>query len=319
MESVNNFTHTSHKMQRKIQRRKFVETIVTVIGGVSLSALAKGKARTKPVRFGIITDPHYADRPPLNNRYYRDSLAKVSECVELMNEQNVDFLIELGDLKDQGVSPKESETLDFLSTIEKVFQRFNGPLYHVLGNHDHDSISKQQFLDSISNHGFQKARNYYSFNKNRFHFVVLDANFMADGKPYDHGNFDWRDAHIPDEQLAWLRKDLKINNTKPTVVFVHQQLDSIAFEPKHRVHCPSNADAVRGILEEAGNVMAVFQGHFHDGSLNTVNDIYYYTLKAVVEGSGLDNNNYAIVEIDDDQIIRIKGFRKTKSDILNGI
>jgi predicted phosphodiesterase len=124
------------------------------------------------------------------------------------------------------------------------------------------------------------------------------------------------DVHIPDDQLSWLKEDLNKNHRKPTVVFVHQQLDSIAFEPKHRVHCPDNADAVRTVLEEARNVMAVFQGHYHNGSLNKVNDIYYYTLKAVVEGSGLENNNYAIVEIGEDQIIRIKGFRKTESDVL---
>ena len=63
-------------------------------------------------------------------------------------------------------------------------------------------------------------------------------------------------------------------------------------------------------------MIAVFQGHYHKGSLNRVNNIYYYTLKAVVEGGGLENNNYAIVEIGDDGIIRIKGYRKTDSAVL---
>lgn len=302
-------------MQSQINRRRFVETIATVIGGFTLSGSmqAEGGARIGPVRFGIMTDPHYAERPPQNNRYYRDSLAKVAECVELMNEERVDFLIELGDLKDEGVSPNELETLGFLDTIERTLKRFKGPLYHVLGNHDHDSISKQQFLDAITNDGFSRARNYYAYDVKGFHFVVLDANYTADGKPYDHGNFDWRDTHIPDDQLSWLKKDLLDNRSKPTIVFVHQQLDSVAFEASHRVHCPDNADAVRSVLEDAGNVIAVFQGHYHNGSLNKINDIYYYTLKAVVEGSGLENNNYAIVEIGDDQVIRLKGFRKTDS------
>lgn len=299
-----------------IKRRKFVQTFLTVLGSVSVAGTLPAKGRTKALRFGIVTDPHYAERPPQNNRYYRDSLAKISECVELMNEQDVDFLIELGDLKDESVTPMESETLNFLHTIERALQRFNGPIYHVLGNHDHDSISKQQFLDGISNHGFRKATNYYSFDKKGFHFVVLDANYMADGTPYDRGNFDWRDVHIPVEQLNWLQKDLQKNGKKPTVVFVHQQLDSVAFESPHRVHCPNNADETRSILEEAGNVIAVFQGHYHSGSLNKINDIYYYTLKAVVEGSGPENNNYAIVEIADDGVIRLRGYRKTESTVL---
>jgi DNA repair exonuclease SbcCD nuclease subunit len=277
--------------------------------------MALAKESFKPIRFGIFTDPHYAERDANINRYYRESLDKVSECIDLMNEQNVDFLIELGDLKDQGDPPKETETLQFLTTIEKELRRFDGPLYHVLGNHDHDSISKQQFLDAIKNDGFSNALNYYSFSKNSFHFIVLDANYTSQGKEYDHGNFDWTDAHIPDAQLRWLKKDLH-ENKRPTIVFIHHQLDSAAFEDNHKIHCPNNADTVRKILEDSGNVISVFQGHYHAGSLNKINNIYYCTLKAVVEGSGLENNNFAIVEIGEDLMIHIKGFRKTKSQDL---
>jgi predicted phosphodiesterase len=295
-----------------MKRRKFIESFVTVIGALSISGSVFSARRINPVRFGIFTDPHYAERDPAINRYYRESLGKVTECVELMNEQKVDFLIELGDLKDQRDTKVETETLQFLRTIETEVQRFNGPVYHVLGNHDHDSISKTQFLDSITNSGFSKARNYYSFDKGSFHFIVLDANYTAGGKEYDHGNFDWTDVHIPEDQLRWLTHDLN-GTDRATVVFVHHQLDSIAFAEAHRIHCPDNADAARKILEDSGKVMVVFQGHYHKGSLNKIENIYYYTLKAVVEGSGPENNNYAIVEIGADQIIRVKGFRKTDS------
>lgn len=286
--------------------------MVTVIGGISVSDSVYAKGKVESVRFGLLADPHYAERSPANNRYFSESLGKVSECIDLMNEQHVDFLIELGDLKDQGIAPQETETLQFLSTIEKTIKRFKGPLYHVLGNHDHDSISKQQFLKAITNEGFSEALNYYSFNKGSFHFIVMDANYTAQGKEYDHGNFEWTDVHIPDNQLVWLTEDLH-NNARPTIVFVHHQLDSIAFEAEHRVHCPDNADRVRAILENSGKVMAVFQGHYHKGSINRINNIYYYTLKAVVEGSGPENNNYAIVEVGEDKLIRIKGYRKTES------
>lgn len=90
-------------------------------------------------------DLHYADRSPNGSRYYRQSLTKLSECVELMNEQRVDFVIELGDFKDQNVHPDEEETLRFLETIESTFTQFKGPVYHVLGNHDMDSIQKTSF------------------------------------------------------------------------------------------------------------------------------------------------------------------------------
>ena len=295
-----------------IGRRKFVTTSVTLLGSISLMGMPMPKSRFRPIRFGIVTDPHYANRSPAIDRYYNESLDKMLECVDLMNQQKVDFLIELGDFKDQGDPPREAETLEFLNTIEKAFSLYDGSRYHVLGNHDHDSISKQQFLDRITNEGFPKAKNYYSFDKNSFHFIVLDANYTSQGVPYDHGNFDWKDAHVPEEQINWLKMDLYKNN-RPTIVFIHQRLDTQAAKSQY---CPDNADVVRKILEDSGKVMVVFQGHDHKGDLSELNGIHYYTLKAVIEGSGPENNNYAIVEIGEDLVTRINGFRKTESQNL---
>lgn len=302
-------------MNTKINRRKFIETSVCVIGGITIPGVTMAKRKFKPIRFGIVTDIHYADAPDntAQNRYYRESLEKLAECAALMNEQKVEFLIELGDLKDQGNPPKEVNTLQFLDTIEKALKQFKGPIYHVLGNHDHDSISKLQFLKAISNDGFYNALNFYSFTRQSFHFIVLDANYNFLSKEYDHGNFDWTEAHIPNDQLKWLKSELKLHK-KPTIVFIHHQLDSPAVADKR--HCPDNADEIRKILEDSGRVAAVFQGHYHKGGLNKINNIFYYTLKAVVEGSGAENNNYAIVEIGEDRIIRIRGYRKTKSEDL---
>lgn len=295
----------------KIDRRKFVIATVTLLGGIPFSSLNRIGKEIKPIRFGIVTDIHYADRatPENSSRYYKESLEKLSECIDLMNQQEVDFLIELGDFKDQGADPREEETLIFLKTAEKEFSRFKGAHYHVLGNHDHDCISKQQFLDGISNEGFEKASSYYSFDRNYFHFIVLDANYTSRGKPYDRGKFDWMDTHIPENQLEWLKNDLK-RNKMPAVIFIHHRLDT---PPADRIYCPDNASVVRKMLEDAGNVVIVLQGHYHEGDLSKINNIYYYTLKAVVEGTGLENNNYAVVEIDKDLSIRIIGFRKTDS------
>lgn len=292
-----------------MDRKKFLLSSLTLIAGAKLS-FPTPSARIS--RFGIVTDLHYADRASSGTRYYQQSLPKLTECVELMNEQKVDFLVELGDFKDQNTQPDEKETLHYLETIESEFGKFKGPRYHVLGNHDMDSISKEQFLSKITNTGFEEAKSYYSFNKGPLHFIILDANYTREGKSYSKGNYDWKDSHIPDEQLNWLRDDLK-KHKRPTVVFVHQQLDSSAFDAAHHIYCPDNADEIRTVLEEAGTVLVVFQGHYHEGSFNTINGIPYYTLKAVIEGDGAANNSYAIVEIEQGGRTVIKGYRKAVS------
>jgi len=255
------------------------------------------------VRFGIVTDCHYADADTVGTRYYRHSLDKLAECVEAMNEQKVDFIVELGDFKDQDSPPAEQKTLSYLQAVENVFCRFDGPTYHVLGNHDADSLSKTQFLNNIENTGIKSSRSYYSFDFNGVHFVVLDANYKSDGTDYDHGNFDWTDANISPVELKWLRRNMATSRGA-VIILIHQLLDGAG------PHYVKDAAEVRQILEQSGKVLAVFQGHHHDGGYSLINGIHYYTLKAVVEGPGPENNSYAIVEMRQDMSITVTGYCK---------
>ena len=287
-----------------ITRRDFLKS--SVIAGLSAAVLGdslhNGFSETG-FRFGIVTDAHYADADPQYNRYFRESIDKMNECVALMNGQKVEFLIELGDFKDQNTPPVEEKTLSYLQAMERSFRKFIGPTYHVLGNHDMDSLSKAQFLQNVTNTGIPAGSTYYSFDRKGFHFIVLDANFLEDGTAYDHGNYKWNETYVSEAELDWLRKDLA--GTKlPSIVFSHQQLGSLG------VTDIQNAAAVRTILQESGKVLAGFDGHNHAGGYKTIESIHYYTLKALVEGSGSDNSSYAIVEILPDKNITVTGYRK---------
>ncbi|MHC4627780.1 MAG: metallophosphoesterase, partial [Planctomycetota bacterium] len=74
-----------------------------------------------------------------------------------------------------------------------------------------------------------------------------------------------------------------------------------------------NAEQVRKILEGSGKVLAVFQGHHHAGSYAHLAGIHYYTLKALVEGTGPENNSYAIAEVLPDGSITVTGYRRAES------
>jgi predicted phosphodiesterase len=265
----------------------------------------------KPVvSFGIVTDIHYADIPDNGAKAYSQSLEKLKECVDSMNFFKADFLVELGDFKDMSTPPSEEKALVYLFRAEKEFSRFSGDHYHVLGNHDEDCISKQQFLSVAGNSGIPSDKTYYSFDKNGVHFIVLDANFDSTGKPFDRGQFDWGDPNIPAPEIQWLKKDLrKARGT--TIVFIHQMLDG------EKGYSVKNAEMVRKLLERSGKVAAVFQGHFHEGQYRFINGIHYYTLKALVDGEGAGNSSYALVEITPVNI-RVKGFRRAESMQFSG-
>ncbi|MCL5279067.1 MAG: metallophosphoesterase [Planctomycetes bacterium] len=262
--------------------------------------------RRSAVRFGIVTDCHYADADPVGTRFYRESLGKLAECVDRMNTEKVDFLVELGDFKDENRPPVEEKTLAYLHKVETVFRRFHGRRYHVLGNHDMDSTSKQQFLRRVENTGIEADRSYYSFDAEGLHCIVLDANYRSDGSDYDHGNFDWTDANIPACELDWLRQDLAASGG-PAAVFSHQMLDGTG-----AVYV-KNAAAVRQILAASGKVLAVFQGHHHPGAYSHIHGIHYYTLKGMIEGRGEDNDSYAVVKVQPNRNITVTGYRKASS------
>ncbi|MEZ4898154.1 MAG: metallophosphoesterase [Saprospiraceae bacterium] len=262
----------------------------------------------KPLlRFGLVTDSHYADRPEAGIRYYRESLAKMQECIDVFNRSQLDFVIHLGDFKDQNVQPQADETLHYLESLEAIYGSFVGPRYHCVGNHDVDSITKKQFLHGVTNTGIDPGSSYYQFSHHGFSCLVLDANYYADGSDHYYAEgADWQDIRIPESEVLWLKETLETHR-EPTFIFCHHPL----FEYTHgnTVYHVQNHEAIRRILEDHQQVVAVFQGHTHESRQTEIQGIHYLTLLAMVDQSGPENNAYAIAEVYPDRIELI-GYRR---------
>jgi len=266
--------------------------------GVAAQALAQ-QASNSAVRFGLVTDLHHADKPALGTRFYRETLAKLAESGERFRREKPAFIVELGDFID-AAHTVEIE-LGYLDRINRAFSEISDQRHYVLGNHCVDMLTKEEFLAGVG-----QKKSYYSFDSGGVHFVVLDACFRGDGKPYGRKNSQWTDANIPPEEIHWLTEDLT-SATGKVVVFAHQRLDATAS------HSVKNAAAVRQVLEKSGKVLAVFQGHSHQNDYQDIAGIHYCTLKATIEGSGAENNGSAIADIAASGDIRVTGFRQQKS------
>ena len=264
------------------------------------------------VRFGLVTDVHYADKDPdpkpcgvVGRRFYRESLRKLDAAVAVFNARHLDFAIELGDFKD--LTGGRDETLARLDAVERSFAAFRGPRYHVLGNHDFDCLTEADFYAHVSNGGRPMERGYYSFEAKGVKFIVLDACYDSKLRHYSCNN-PWDDANVPPEELKWLERELE-SAKAPAVVFCHQRLDSSA-EPQHLVR---NAAEVRGILEKSGKVKVVFTGHQHLGSFMVQNGISYYSLVALVCDSGANANSFAEAAIRADGSFSVTGWKNAVS------
>ncbi len=286
---------TPKKIASSHNRRAFLlGTTLVLTNSVRGNAIPVGHQAT--TRFGMITDLHYADKAPSGTRHYRDTLAKLEKASDKIRKATPDFMVELGDLIDAADSV-ETE-LRYLKRINKEFSQLAKQRHYVLGNHCVDTLKKEEFLSEV-----QQQKSFYSFDSGNTHFIVLDSCYRSDGTPYSRKNFKWTDANVPPHELEWLRSDLA-NNKLPAIVFAHQRLDT---NDNHGVR---NAADVRDLLESSGKVQAVFQGHSHKNDYNDLNGIHYCTMVAMVEGKGLENNGFSLVQIKPDASIVIEGFVK---------
>ncbi|MBT4157305.1 MAG: alkaline phosphatase, partial [Planctomycetaceae bacterium] len=254
-------------------RRAFLTNGTLTLAAASVCPRALVGNQFKPkLSIGLITDLHYADKPPAGSRHYRESLAKLDAAAAQFQKHQISVLVELGDLIDAAETVEKEQT--YLKTINQKFSKICSNRHYVLGNHCVDTLKKSEFLKGVG-----QKDSYYSFDQEGFHFIVLDACFRSDGVAYERRNFQWTDTNIPPTELKWLEEDLKANE-KPVIVLVHQRLDV------SNNHGVNNNREVRALLESSGNVIAVFQGHSHQNDLNTIGGIHYCTLVAMVEGRG---------------------------------
>jgi alkaline phosphatase len=284
----------------QLGRRAFLKNGTLVLAAASVgSEKLVADDESACLRVGLVTDLHYADKAPTGTRHYRKTLVKLEEAATQFEKDQLNFLVELGDLIDAADSVDAEQ--NYLTTINREFSLICKDRHYVLGNHCVDTLKKEEFLGQV-----EQEKSFYSFDRGQFHFVVVDSCFRSDGEPYGRKNSQWTDTNVPAAQLEWLEADLK-ENDKQVIVFAHQRLDV------SNNHGVKNNVSVRKVFESSGRVLAVLQGHSHHNDLKEINGIHYCTLVAMVEGEGADNNGYSLMEIESSGTIHLTGFRKQDS------
>lgn len=220
---------------------------------VSLSLFSYAQSK-KEIKFAIASDFHAPDMP--------DGEERLQSFIKAAKKEKVNFIIELGDFC----------RLDSVSQPHlKIWNSFKGDKYHVIGNHDMDKYTPEEYTA-----GMKMPHRYYSFDKGDFHFIVLDGNNLFDGKTYRHyANANYyvnpkMRAFVDPEQMEWLKQDLTATKKK-CVLFSHQSIELFM----------NNGSEVRQILEEENRragfkkVVLSFSGHNHSNYTKEINGITY--------------------------------------------
>jgi len=177
-----------------------------------------------------------------------------------MNREKVDFIMQLGDF---------CRPYDYNRGFLDIWNQFQGPRFHVLGNHDTDGgFTREQTLEF-----WGTKDKYYSFDLGGYHFIVLDGNDKK--KQGAAGGYP---RYIGQQQAEWLQNDLS-KTSSPAFIFSHQSIEN-----KGGLE---NAPSIRSILEEANKeagfrkVVACFSGHHHADYYAVIEGIYYIQINSM--------------------------------------
>lgn len=235
------------------------------------------------MKIGLFTDSHYCNKDSTEGGIRRPLLSYDKIKIAMSALKDTDLVICLGDLVDD--CDNIEDNTQYIKKITDLIKSYNIPFYSLMGNHDYQNFTKEEF-NSYTNGSYPPYSMSFGSNK----LVFLDPNHYADGSVYGRGNAKWDDANVPKEQIDKLKEILDDEKVENVYLFLHQNLDPDV-ESHHIV---KNAQAIRELLVKSGKVRKVIQGHYHEGHDNVVDGILYHTLKAMCDG---EENYYEIMEI----------------------
>jgi len=229
------------------------------------------------LKIGFITDAHFDFREEKRGEKKIELNWQSKEALEYfvkkMNKKfHPDIVIEGGDF----VNGADDDSRKTWIAANKIFEKINGLAYHVLGNHEVNTIDKDEWLRLTS---YSKTYYYKDIDKKhkKFRVIVLDGNFFADGRPTKHGSYS-KQGHINDEQLDWLKEVLTAANEqqRDIIIFIHQP--PLKPFPKVEEDLFPQRKMIQGMFDKY-KVRAVFSGHIERLCNIKKGNVNYFTLQ----------------------------------------
>jgi len=190
--------------QNKVGTAKFYKTITADQNGEMYVEfeLNLNTHNEEKHHFLLLDDPQTLGKEDID-LLYKEVVPDVKNTVAQLEEINL-FGVACGDIM--------FDKLEYFPFYEKAVEQMGIPFFQVLGNHDLEILANS---DEESSKTFKKyfGPAYYSFNKGKIHYVVLDDVFWHGGGYI---------GYINKIQLDWLSEDLKhVEKGSTVVVFAH--------------------------------------------------------------------------------------------------
>ncbi len=265
---------------------KSASLLPLVAASSQLMASPVRAARTRSVRFAYVGDTHILAEPKQMN-----GVAKAFRHLQNQADKPT-FVMHGGDvIMDALAQDKAAVQKQWDAWRDVVKAESSLPIEYCIGNHDiwgvADAKADMKYGKAWAMEQFGIPKRYRSFDKNGWHFVVLDSvNPKPDGS--------WYRGVIDEEQLEWLKSDLKQTDPKtPILLLSHIPIlsmtgllfvEPVASYPNVQI-AGSLLHADSGSLVELfyqfTNIKAALSGHTHLLDRVDYNGMSYYCNGAV--------------------------------------
>lgn len=202
------------------------------------------------IKFIIVGDPHIKSTNSSNRGNER-----LIEIVKFINNQDIDFVVFLGDITDDGKDATFKIAQEILSNIEK-------PYYVVVGNHD--ILENKDTFQSF----FGPTEHIEYIKDYQLLFIGMYDEEDENGKKILHWSFNFSN----------------VNKSIPTLVFIHGPTRG---PPPECGHCNwgkkffGYALDIQSELDRL-NLIGVYSGHVHYNSDQTINKVRHITINGLV-------------------------------------
>ena len=260
------------------------------------------------IRIALVADIQYADQQKSGTRFYRQSLTKTDSMIDVLNNEELSYIVDLGDRIDR----------DYKSyvAIENILAKSEHQVIFIPGNHDFVVDNKDK---KLINSKTGDKRGYHSSSQENWHFVFLNGMkqsmeaypknsfpFMKAKKELSRlkeagavNAYDWNGG-LGKKQTAWLLAEAKFahDNDLNLMIFCHQPIFP------GNAHSLWNYQSLTEELKDFQGELWWISGHDHKGGFGVHHGINMFTMHGMVEGEG---SSFGILEIMKDSV-RLIGY-----------
>lgn len=278
--------------------------MIRILASALLILFISSCASNDTVRFGVIADVQYSNKPARGLRHYSASKEKLKVSLTHLKQLQPQWVLSLGDLID--------DKYESFTPLLKICKNSELQVKHLLGNHDYDI--KDKYKPQVPELLQMPAR-YYSWTEKGWRFIILDGNELSTyahpkGSPGHKRSMAYYNSRKPKppvwnggidkKQITWLRAELAIAEKKDENVILLCHFPIFPVD----AHNLWNDKEMLKLIDEYSCVKAWFNGHNHKGNYAERNGVHYITFHGMVDHK---TNAYALVEVDQEKI-RISGF-----------